>query len=146
MYCCIILDVRCGFKCTGSQIDWCTGNWNFWFKYDLPVISYSKLNTSLKFIIVCFGSWFTCICINYLMCCVHKFVDICHLESTHLTLATIMCYFVSVWYQSRSMICIHVEQSEFCYRCFYHTNIHDCFTCHKGRKFTECIICHVILL
>ena len=35
MYCYIILEVWGGFKCTGSRIDWCTGNWWFWFKYDL---------------------------------------------------------------------------------------------------------------
>ena len=35
MYCHIILEVRGDFKCTGPQIDWCTGNWYFWLKYDL---------------------------------------------------------------------------------------------------------------
>ena len=36
MYCHvhIILEVWYDFKCTGSQIDWCTGNWYFWVKYD----------------------------------------------------------------------------------------------------------------
>ena len=35
MYCHIILEVLCDIKCKGCQIDWCTGNWYFWIKYDL---------------------------------------------------------------------------------------------------------------
>ena len=31
----IILEVWVDFKCVGSQIDWWTGNWYVWFKYDL---------------------------------------------------------------------------------------------------------------
>ena len=44
MYCHIILDVWGDFKCTGSQIDWCTGNWYFWFKYYLQTKVFSTYN------------------------------------------------------------------------------------------------------
>ena len=35
MYWRIILEMWGDFKCTGSQVDWCTGSWYIWFKYDL---------------------------------------------------------------------------------------------------------------
>ena len=35
MYFHIILGVWGDFKCMGSQIDWWTGNWHFWLKYNL---------------------------------------------------------------------------------------------------------------